>query len=109
MALNSARAMADSSPHRASAMQDMQVLSGAQQRWIVVDYLPHRKSAIQDVQVLIGTLLLLNLHFLWRACGPFFLIDEVLKLLSEAPEYGLRCCHSLGTRSMHVGGLHTAL
>ena len=69
-------------------MQDLQVLARAQQCWIVADYSRHRKSAIQDVQVLIGTLLLLNLHFLWRAYRPLFLIDEVLKLLSEAPEYG---------------------
>ena len=107
--LGGARAVAESSPHHNSAIQDLQVPDGAQQRWIVADYLRHRKSAIQDVQVLTGTLLLLDLHFLWRACRPFFLIAEVLKLLFEAPECGPRRCHSLGTRSRHVGGLHSSL
>ena len=48
--LGGARAVADSFPHCTYAMQDLQVLAGAQQLWIVADYSPHRKSAIQDVQ-----------------------------------------------------------
>ena len=107
--LNSARAVADSSPYPTSSRQDLQVLARTQQHWIVADYLPHHKSVIQDVQVLTGNLLLLNLHFFWRDCKPFFLIAEVLKLLSEAQECGPRRCHSLGTRSRHVVGLHSSL
>ena len=77
--LGGARAMGECSPHHKSAIQDLQVLdgaqqrstvlelwqilpptahlpckdlqvlAGAQQRWIVANYLPHRKTAIQDV------------------------------------------------------------
>ena len=47
--LGDARAMAESSPHCTSAIQDLQVLAGAQQCWVVADYSPHRKSAILGV------------------------------------------------------------
>ena len=83
-AFSSAAAVADSSPHRKSAIQDLQVLTGAQQCWIygrlfstlhichpgpagpdrssaalssagaVANYTPHRTSATQDLQVLAG-------------------------------------------------------
>ena len=99
-AFSSAAAVADSSPHRKSAIQDLQVLTGAQQRLIVLeqwqiilhtahlppstcrswqelrstgavaDCSPHPASAIQDLQILAGA------QQRW-SCGSLFPTPQI--------------------------------